>query len=55
MVSKVRQVVRANLPKGYKEGMEWGMIGQGIPLSRYPNTYNGHPLCYVGLAAQKNG
>ena len=24
-----------------------------MPLKRYPNTYNGQPLPYVGLGAQK--
>ena len=53
-LTKVRQVVNQNLPKGYKETMAYGMIGWGVPLSRLPNTYNGLPLCYAGLAAQKN-
>ena len=30
------------------------MIGWVVPLERYPETYNGQPLVYVGLAAQKN-
>lgn len=25
-----------------------------MPLETYPDTYNKKPLCYVGLAAQKN-
>lgn len=54
VVSKVRELVKRNLPKGYNETMSWGMIAYGIPLSRYPNTYNGQPLSYVALAAQKN-
>ena len=53
-IEAVRTVVKKRLPKGYKEGMEYGMIYYFIPLSRYPETYNGHPLCYAGLAAQKN-
>ena len=54
VVSAVRDVVREHLPAGYREAMSWGMIGYGIPLERYPDTYNGQPLCYVALAAQKN-
>lgn len=54
IVSKVRDVVRRNLPKGYSETTHWGMITYEIPLERYPDTYNGQPLCYAGLAAQKN-
>lgn len=53
-LTQVRQVVNKNLPKGYKESLMFGMIGWGIPLSRFPDTYNGQPLCYAGLAAQKN-
>jgi len=53
-LTKVRQIVNQNLPEGYKENFAYGMIGWGIPLSRYPNTYNGQPLCYAALAAQKN-
>lgn len=53
-VSAVRDVVLANLPAGYEETMNWGMICYEIPLSRYPVTYNQQPLGYVALAAQKN-
>jgi hypothetical protein len=54
VVSAVRDLVNAHMPPGYEEGMAYGMIGWSIPLSRYPATYNGQPLGYVALAAQKN-
>src|SRR5688500_17706896 len=54
VVSAVRDVVVKNLPKGYREAMAFGMITYDLPLERYRNTYNGHPLCYAALAAQKN-
>ena len=54
LIAAVRAVVRKNLPAGYRETMSWGLISYEIPLARYPDTYNGRPLCYVGLAAQKN-
>jgi uncharacterized protein YdhG (YjbR/CyaY superfamily) len=54
VVSTMRDLVRRNLPKGYAETMNWGMISYEIPLERYPNTYNRQPLSYVALAAQKN-
>jgi uncharacterized protein YdhG (YjbR/CyaY superfamily) len=54
VVSRVRQLVLENLPEGYHESMNWGMITYGIPLERYPNTYNKQPLGYIALAAQKN-
>jgi hypothetical protein len=50
----LRRVVRANLPAGYREMIGFGMIGYGVPLSAYPDTYNGHPLAYAGMAAQKH-
>ena len=54
VVTTIRELVRRNLPKGYTETMSFGMIGYGIPLSQYPGTYNGQPLAYAALAAQKN-
>jgi hypothetical protein len=53
-VSRLRDLVNANLPDGYVERMSWGMIGWEVPLERYSDTYNGQPLVYAGLAAQKN-
>ena len=53
VVAAVRTLVKRHIPKGYQEGMEYGMIGWSIPLSRYPDTYNKQPLSYIALAAQK--
>ena len=52
-ISAVRQVVLENLPQGYEEMMQFGMIGYVIPLERYPVTYNGQALQYAALASQK--
>ena len=54
VISAIRDVVNRNLPPGIVETMNWGMICWEIPLSRMPNTYNGHPLAYMALASQKN-
>ena len=54
VISAVREVIRENLPTGYEEAMSFGMISYQIPLERYPDTYNGQPLMYAALAAQKN-
>jgi uncharacterized protein YdhG (YjbR/CyaY superfamily) len=54
MVETVRQVILENLPKGYEEAMNWGMITYQVPLETYPDTYNGKPLMYAALASQKN-
>ena len=53
-ITKLRAVIRKNLPRGYEEAFNWGMITYQIPLERYPNTYNGQPLCFAALASQKN-
>ena len=54
VVAHVRDLVNASLPPGYVEGMLYGMITWMVPLETYPDTYNGKPLAYVSLAAQKN-
>ena len=54
IVASVRDLIRRNLPEGYRETMNWGMISYELPLERYPNTYNKQPLGYAALAAQKN-
>lgn len=54
VVSAMRDLIRRQLPRGYHEVMNWGMISYELPLERYPSTYNGQPLAYAGLAAQKN-
>ena len=54
MLTKLRQLVRKHLPKGYEEATNWGAITYQVPLKRCPDTYNGQPLCYVAMAAQKN-
>jgi hypothetical protein len=53
-VSRLRDLVNANLPAGYVERMSWGMIAWEVPPELHPNTYNGQPLVYAGLAAQKH-
>ena len=52
-IEAVRQTLLANLPAGYEEAMNWGMIVYQVPLARYPDTYNGQPLAYAALASQK--
>ena len=52
-IETVRDEIVKNLPEGYEETMDFGMITYVIPLERYPDTYNGHPLGVVALASQK--
>ena len=53
-VEAVRDVVTANLPDGYEETVQFGMISYVVPLERYPKTYNRQALQYAALASQKN-
>jgi len=53
-ISAVRSVILANLPAGYEETVQHGMLAYVIPLAAYPVTYNKLPLLFAGLASQKN-
>jgi hypothetical protein len=56
-LSAVRDVIRKNLPQGYEEGMQYGMIGYYVPHSIYPKGYHcdpKQPLSYITLGNQKN-
>jgi hypothetical protein len=50
----VRDAVAAAMPEGFEEAMGFGMIVWQVPLEVYRDTYNGKPLMYAALAAQKN-
>lgn len=53
-IEKVRETILKNLPSGYEEALNWGMITYQVPLEVYPDTYNKKPLMYAALANQKN-
>jgi hypothetical protein len=53
-ITTVRALINKHIPRGYEECLVWGTIGWTIPLSRYPDTYNKQPICYVALSSQKN-
>jgi hypothetical protein len=56
-ISAVREVILANLPKGYEERLTYGMIGYVVPHSLYPAGYHCDPtlpLGYACLGSQKN-
>src|SRR2546423_14665657 len=57
-LSAVRSVINKNLPAGYEEGIQFGMIGWYVPLSKFPAGYGEDkkiPLPLVALASQKSG
>src|SRR6476661_3556928 len=56
-MDKLRQTILKNLPKGFEEGIGYGMLGYAVPHSRYPAGHHcdpKQPLQFVSLASQKN-
>lgn len=56
-IIKLRKVIKDYLPKGFEEGMSYGMIGFYVPHSIYPNGYHCDPklpLPFLSIASQKN-
>ncbi|MGV6845370.1 MAG: DUF1801 domain-containing protein [Lutibacter sp.] len=54
---KLRQTILDNIPKGFEEQMNYGMIGYVVPKSIYPNGYHCNtdlPLPFASIASQKN-
>jgi uncharacterized protein YdhG (YjbR/CyaY superfamily) len=56
-MTKLRKTILKNLPKGFKEGMSYGMMGYYVSHSIYPAGYHCNPkdpLPFAGMASQKN-
>ena len=56
-VRKLRSAINKGLPKGYKEGVQYGMIGWFVPHRAYPDGYHcdpKQPVPFASLASQKN-
>lgn len=54
---KLRKVINNNLPNGFEEGIQYGMIGYYVPHSIYPDGYHckpAEPLPFMSFASQKN-
>lgn len=57
VISRLREVILKNLPDGFEETMNYGMIGYVIPHSLYPDGYHCDPklpLPFASIASQKN-
>lgn len=57
MMQKLRTVIKTNLPKGFREEINYKMIGYIVPHSLYPNGYHCNPklpLSFINIASQKN-
>lgn len=56
-INRLRKTILDNLPKGFEEEMNYGMIGFVVPHSAYPKGYHcdpKQPLPFAGIASQKN-
>jgi len=56
-VSKLRNTVQKNIPKGFKECINYKTIGYVVPHSIYPAGYHCDtklPLPFINIASQKN-
>lgn len=53
----LRKVIKKNMPKGFQEQMNYGMIGYVVPHKLYPKGYHCNPtdpLPFMNIASQKN-
>ena len=56
-INKLRKAINNNIPSGFEETMNYGMIGWVIPHSIYPDGYHCKPetpLPFLNIASQKN-
>ncbi len=56
-ISHLREIILNNLPEGFSETMNYGMIGYVVPLTMYPQGYLNDPkapLPFVNIASQKH-
>lgn len=56
-MQKLRDTILKNLPKGFEETMNYGMVGYVVPHSVYPAGYHCDPklpLPFMNFASQKN-
>ncbi|MCB0471885.1 MAG: DUF1801 domain-containing protein [Flavobacteriaceae bacterium] len=57
VMQKLRETIRKNLPKGFEETMQYGMISYVVPHNIYPAGYHCKPadaLPFLSIASQKN-
>ncbi|MBL7875683.1 MAG: DUF1801 domain-containing protein [Cyclobacteriaceae bacterium] len=57
IISDLRNAILKNLPKGFEETMQYGMITYVVPHKLFPAGYHVNPkdpLPFMSLASQKN-
>lgn len=55
-MTKLREVIKNNIPSGFEESMSYGMIGYVVPHTLYPKGYHCNPelpLPFMNIASQK--
>ncbi len=53
----LRKIIKKNLPKGFKEGVYYGVLNYFVPHKLYPKGYHCNPtqpLPFLSIASQKN-
>ncbi|MEN8799586.1 MAG: DUF1801 domain-containing protein [Flavobacteriaceae bacterium] len=56
-MDRLRATIKAHLPRGFSEEMNYGMIGYVVPHDLYPDGYHCDPklpLPFINIASQKN-
>lgn len=56
-MQQLRSTIKDNLPKGFKEGMSYGMLTYVVPFELYPSGYHcakDQELPFISIASQKN-
>lgn len=57
VITKLRKIILENIPKGFEETINYGMIGYVVPHSIYPSGYHCDtklPLPFINIASQKS-
>ncbi|RAJ14995.1 DUF1801 domain-containing protein [Olleya aquimaris] len=57
VLQTLRKTIKDNLPEGFQECIQYGMIGYVVPHSIYPDGYHCDPkipLPFMSFASQKN-
>jgi hypothetical protein len=57
VIIALRKAILKNIPKGFEETMNYGMIGYVVPHTLYPDGYHcdpSLPVPFMNIASQKN-
>ena len=56
-ITELQKIIKKNLPKGFEETMQYGMLSYVVPHKLYPAGYHCKPtdaLPFLSIASQKN-